>query len=70
MKIFTAINEELNTSILMVTHDPYIASFCNRVIFIKDGNLYNEIHKGDNKSIFYKKIIDMLSFLGGNIDDI
>lgn len=70
MKIFTTINKELNTSILMVTHDPYIASFCNRVIFIKDGNLYNEIYKGDNTSIFYKKIIDMLSFLGGNIDDI
>ena len=70
MNIFTTINSELNTSILMVTHDPYIASFCDRVIFIKDGNLYNEIYKGDNKSIFYKKIIDMLSFLGGNRDDI
>lgn len=70
MKIFTTINEELTTSILMVTHDPYIASFCNRVIFIKDGNLYNEIHRGDNKTVFYKKIIDMLSFLGGNVDDI
>lgn len=70
MNIFTTINSELNTSILMVTHDPYIASFCDRVIFIKDGKLYNEIYKGDNKSIFYKKIIDMLSFLGGNRDDI
>ena len=40
----------------------------SRVIFIKDGKLYNEIHKGDNKGIFYKKIIDMLSFLGGEID--
>ncbi|WP_026477512.1 ABC transporter ATP-binding protein [Alkaliphilus transvaalensis] len=70
MKIFTTINEELTTSILMVTHDPYIASFCNRVIFIKDGNLYNEIHRGDNTTVFYKKIIDMLSFLGGNVDDL
>ncbi|ABR49678.1 ABC transporter related [Alkaliphilus metalliredigens QYMF] len=70
MKIFTTINEELTTSILMVTHNPYIASFCSRVIFIKDGNLYNEIHRGDNKTVFYKKIIDMLSFLGGDVDDI
>lgn len=68
MNLFTSINKDLSTSILMVTHDPYIASFCNRVIFIKDGKLYNEIHKGDNKGIFYKKIIDMLSFLGGEID--
>lgn len=68
MNLFTSINKDLGTSILMVTHDPYIASFCNRVIFIKDGKLYNEIHKGDNKGIFYKKIIDMLSFLGGEID--
>ena len=70
MKMFTTINEEFITSILMVTHDPYIASFCNRVVFIKDGKIYNEIHKGDNKTIFYKKILDMLSFLGGNVDDI
>lgn len=70
MKIFTTINEELTTSILMVTHDPYIASFCNRVVFIRDGNLYSEIHMGDNKTLFYKKIIEMLSFLGGNVDDI
>jgi putative ABC transport system ATP-binding protein len=68
MNLFTSINKDLGTSILMVTHDPHIASFCNRVIFIKDGKLYNEIHKGDNKGIFYKKIIDMLSFLGGEID--
>jgi len=70
MKMLTTINEGFMTSILMVTHDPYIASFCNRVIFIKDGRIYNEIHKGDNKTIFYKKILDMLSFLGGNLDDI
>lgn len=70
MNIFTGINKTLNTSILMVTHDAYVASFCERVIFIKDGRLYHEIHRGDQQSVFYQKIIDMLSFLGGGMDDV
>ncbi|WP_027622952.1 ABC transporter ATP-binding protein [Clostridium lundense] len=70
MELFVSINKKLNTTILMVTHDAYVASFCNRVIFIKDGKLYNEIHSGDNQSEFYGKIIDMLSFLGGGRSDI
>ncbi|MBU5484494.1 ABC transporter ATP-binding protein [Clostridium sp. MSJ-11] len=69
MELFVSINKTLNTTILMVTHDAYVASFCSRVIFIKDGKLYNEIHSGDSKSEFYGKIIDMLSFLGGGRDD-
>ncbi|BDR65752.1 ABC transporter ATP-binding protein [Clostridium tetani] len=70
MELFVSINKKLNTTILMVTHDAYVASFCNRVIFIKDGKLYNEIHSGDSQSEFYEKIIDMLSFLGGGRSDI
>ena len=69
MKLFTTINQTLGTSILMVTHDPYVASFCKRVVFIKDGELYNEIHRGDSRVVFYKEIMDMLSFLGGGVDD-
>lgn len=70
MEIFASINKTLDTTILMVTHDAYVASFCSRVIFIKDGKLYNEIHCGDNQSEFYEKIINMLSFLGGGRNDI
>lgn len=70
MELFESINKSLYTTILMVTHDAYVASFCSRVIFIKDGKLYNEIHCGDNKSEFYGKIIDMLSFLGGDRNDL
>lgn len=69
MKLFTTINQTLGASILMVTHDAYVASFCKRVVFIKDGELYNEIHCGDNRVAFYKEIMDMLSFLGGGVDD-
>lgn len=66
MNLFVSINKRMYTTILMVTHDAYVASFCNKVIFIKDGRLYNEINAGDSQNEFYEKIIDMLSFLGGS----
>lgn len=65
MHLFSSIHTVLKTSILMVTHDPYVASFSNRIIFIKDGKLYNEIHRGHNRKQFYQEIMDTLAFLGG-----
>ncbi|MFE0505938.1 ABC transporter ATP-binding protein [Peribacillus butanolivorans] len=65
MTLFESINKTFNTAILMVTHDAYVASFAQRVIFIKDGCLYNEIHRGKNKQQFYQEIMDTLTFLGG-----
>ncbi|NWL90301.1 MULTISPECIES: ABC transporter ATP-binding protein [unclassified Paenibacillus] len=70
MELFKSINRTLQTTILMVTHDPYVASFCNRVIFIKDGKLYNEIHRGNLQGNFYQNIMDTLTFLGGGRSDI
>ncbi len=49
----------------MVTHDPLAASYCNRILFIKDGAIYNEIYKGDSRQQFYQEIIDVLALLGG-----
>lgn len=65
MTLFESINKAFHTAILMVTHDAYVASFAQRVIFIKDGILYNEIHRGVNKQQFYQEIMDTLTFLGG-----
>lgn len=65
MTLFESINKTFNTAILMVTHDAYVASFAGRVIFIQDGILYNEIHRGSNKQQFYQEIMDTLTFLGG-----
>ena len=65
MNLFSSIHTALNTAILMVTHDPYVASFASRIIFIKDGKLYNEIHRGHNRKQFYQEIMDTLAFLGG-----
>ncbi|RJS60036.1 ABC transporter ATP-binding protein [Bacillus sp. PK3_68] len=65
MTLFESINHVFHTAILMVTHDAYVASFAQRVIFIKDGILYNKIHRGENKQQFYQEIMDTLTFLGG-----
>ena len=70
MNTLSSINMEEDGTILMVTHDPVAASYCNRVIFIKDGKLYNEIYCGDNRQTFFQRIIDMLSLLGGDGHDI
>ncbi|PNQ80623.1 hypothetical protein C1T21_12505 [Paenibacillus sp. F4] len=54
------------STIVLVTHGAMEASYCDRVIFIKDGELYNEIHRSHSQQIFFQEIIDMLSFLGGS----
>ncbi|MGC4377426.1 ABC transporter ATP-binding protein [Fictibacillus sp. Mic-4] len=70
MELLETINKNDGTTMMMVTHDPLAASFCNRVIFIKDGQLYNEIDRGDNRQAFFQKIIDVLSLLGGGAYDL
>lgn len=67
---FNYLNRELKATILMVTHDAFTASYASRVIFIKDGKVFNEIHRGDNtRSEFFDKIIDIVTLLGGDLND-
>ncbi len=69
LETFKEMNEELNATILMVTHDAYSASYAKRVLFIKDGKIFNEIVKGKKKrDEFYDEIIDVLTLLGGEIE--
>lgn len=70
METMQHLNENDNATILMVTHDPVAASYCRRVIFIKDGTLFNEIHRGANRQVFYEEILNVLSMLGGNANDL
>ena len=66
----TYLNNALGATILMVTHDAYAASYATRIIFIKDGKIYNEIRKGnDTRKEFFDKIIDVVTLLGGDIND-
>jgi len=60
-------NKELKATILMVTHDSFSASFCEKVLFLKDGKIFNEIVKGEKtRKEFFNEIIDMLTLLGGD----
>ena len=52
MQTLSASSKEASATILMVTHDPVAASYCDRVLFIKDGQLYNEMYCGDNRQAF------------------
>ena len=67
---FNYLNDELDTTILMVTHDAFTASYATRVIFIKDGKIFNEIKKGENsRKEFFNNIIDVITQLGGDLND-
>lgn len=64
------LNKEKKSTILMVTHDAYTASYSSRVIFIKDGRIFNEIEKGNlDRKEFFDKIIDVVTILGGDLSD-
>ena len=70
MEIFKMLNETRNATILMVTHDSFVASYCKRVLIIKDGQLYQEIVSGGNRRAFQQEIVDAMSLLGGEPRDI
>lgn len=69
MEMLVSLNEQEKTTMMLVTHDPQAASYCDRIIFIRDGKFYSEIHQGDNRKAFFQKIIDTLSLLGGDDND-
>nr|WP_317890198.1 ABC transporter ATP-binding protein [Paenibacillus sabuli] len=70
MRLLEAVNREDRANLLMVTHDALAASFCHRVLFIKDGRLCNEIVRGSHRQTFYQRILDMQSLLGGERRDL
>ena len=68
---FEKLNKDLEATILMVTHDAFSASYASKVIFIKDGRIFNEFDRGDdNRKQFFDKIIDVVSLLGGDVSDV
>lgn len=71
LETFDYLNSKLEATILMVTHDSFAASYAKRVIFIKDGKIYNEIDKGNlSRKEFFDKIIDVVTLLGGDLNDV
>lgn len=71
LEIMSQMNSKLGATILMVTHDAYSASYAKRVLFLKDGRLFNELLRGErNRSMFYHEILDVLALLGGDVSDV
>lgn len=71
LESFEILNRKLNTTILMVTHDAFTASYADRIVFIKDGKVFNEIIKGDDsRKEFFDKIINVVTLLGGELNDV
>ena len=71
LEIMTAMNRSLGATILMVTHDAYSASYAKRVLFLKDGRVFNELLRGERgRPVFYHEILDVLAALGGDVSDV
>ena len=68
---FELLNQKMNATILMVTHDAFTASYANRILFIKDGKIFNELVKeNDTRKQFFEKIIEVQTLLGGDLNDV
>ena len=71
LETFEKLNQDLNATILMVTHDAFTASYADRIIFIKDGKIFNELNKGnDTRKQFFEKIIEVQTLLGGDLNNV
>ena len=71
LEIMAKMNREMRATILMVTHDAYSARYAARVLFLKDGRLFNELLRGKRaRAVVYHEILDVLGLLGGDIRDV
>lgn len=71
LESFRFMNQKLGATILMVTHDAFTASYADRILFIKDGKLFNELHRGeDSRKDFFSRIIEVITLLGGELGDV
>lgn len=59
-----SLSEEQRVSTMIVTHDPLSASYCRRILFIKDGELHKELYRTKDRETFYKEILNVLADLG------
>ena len=69
LNLFEQINEKYSATILMVTHDAFAASYCHKILFIRDGEIYNELNAHERRKDFFDAIINVMSMLGGEADE-
>ena len=65
LNYLNTINQVEKSTILLVTHDPYTASYCNRILFIKDGVIFSEVVRRGSRNEFFERVIDMQATIGG-----
>jgi putative ABC transport system ATP-binding protein len=71
IEMISHLNKDLGATILMVTHDSFTASYCDRILFIKDGKIFTELIKGQNtRKQFFNQILDVVALLGGDVRDV
>ncbi|URZ08178.1 ABC transporter ATP-binding protein YxdL [Clostridium felsineum] len=70
LQCLTEMNERDKATILLVTHDAFTASYCKRIMFIKDGAIFTEIDRGRTRKEFFERILKILAILGGDNHDI
>ena len=71
LECFKKANQDLRATILMVTHDPFSASYAQRILFLKDGKLFYELVKGNKgRKQFFDEIMEVVSLLGGDAADV
>ena len=66
LRCLTDLNEKNTATILLVTHDAFTASYCKRILFIKDGEIFTEIDRGGSRKEFFDQILKVLAILGGD----
>ncbi len=70
LETFGKLNREIGATILMVTHDAFSASYCSRILFLKDGRIFHELVRGDKRrKAFLQEVLDVLSLTGGEMSD-
>ncbi|MGL5675086.1 MAG: ABC transporter ATP-binding protein [Cellulosilyticaceae bacterium] len=71
LESFDVLGKEEKATIIMVTHDAFTASYCKRILFIKDGRVFNELIRGeDSRKVFFGKIMEVVALLGGDTDHV
>lgn len=71
IEMISSLNKNLGATILMVTHDSFTASYCDRILFIKDGKIFTELIKGEkSRKEFFNQILDGVALLGGDLRDV
>lgn len=70
LQCLSSMNEKFNKTVIMVTHDAFAASYCKRILFIKDGKIHARIDKNESRKEFFQRIIEMLAALGGAVNEL